>query len=185
MPRGVYTRKTKASAKQEQDTNTMSQTDEREITIAPAIIRKSVDVTDEQIEGRERVVAVDGPQEIEVVPAKMLNMTALENERFMAEMVKIFLHEPVAEHEEKLAWVGVNEDRLWLERGKEYTLKRYHIAVLAQAKHGRVSQRKHVAPDGAQSFINIETSMLRYPFSVIDDTSRGRQWLAQIMRQPA
>ena len=166
MPRGIYTRKSKT------------------------IMSKTIDVTSDAIEGREReftiaqVAAGEAPV-IEVAPAEALReVKHLDNQMFMKEMLEVYLHEPVSENEPKHVFVGVNGDSMWLLRGNTYQLKRYHVAVLAQAKSGRVSQRKLVAPDGSQSYVEKETLSLMYPFSVTNDPNpAGRQWLQETMKR--
>lgn len=75
---------------------------------------------------------------------------------------------------------------MWLARGGTYQLKRYHVAALATAKTGRVNQRKLIAPDGSQSYVETEVLSIAYPFTVIHDPNpRGPTWLRQLLKQAA
>lgn len=166
MPRGIYPRKGKLA------------------------MSKTIDVVSEEIEGREREfkvadVAQGKDSVIEIAPVDVLkDRGALDSRLFMQEELDVLIHEPVNDSESDYVFVGVNGDALWLRRGGTYKLKRYHVAVLAQAKSGRVHQRKHIEPDGSQSYVNSEVMSLMYPFSVLHDPNpKGAVWLQQTMKQ--
>lgn len=164
MPRGVYPRKPKAP------------------------MSNHIDATSEAIEGREREfsvadIAESGPPQIDTAPVDVLKKDDLDREVFMAQKLKIHLHEPQTEVEPKYCFVGVNGRQMWLERGREYEIPRAHVAVLAQAKTGRVKQTKMISPDGSQGYVETEVLMLSYPFTVLDDPAgqKGRVWLRDIL----
>ena len=147
------------------------------------------DVVDENIPGREKAVDIDsiivnGPPPIEVASESALKGGTMELEKFMSEVLEVHLHEPAHENEPTLAWVGVNGDALWLARGGTYQLKRYHVEALVHGKTGRIAQKRHIAPDGSQSYINSEVLNIAYPFTVISDPNpRGPAWLRNLMQQ--
>jgi len=168
MPRGVYERKVKPH------------------------MSKHIDATSDAIEGAEREfsvseIAVNGPPPIEVAPVDVMRNTGvLDREKFMAEVLRVFLHEPQTDDEPRFCFVGVNGHQMWLERGREYQMRRFHVAVLAQAKSGRVRQRRNIAPDGSQSYVNTEMLTLSFPFTVLEDPNpRGPAWLRETLKQAA
>lgn len=164
MPRGVYKRQT---------------------------MKKHIDATDESIENRVQEFSVadillNGVKPIETASVDALSNDRLDRERFMAETLEVHLHEPTNESENTHAYVGVNGDAMWLVRGGTYMLKRYHVALLATAKAGRVKQSKVIAPDGSQSYIDTEVTSLAYPFTVIADPNpRGGAWLRETLKSAA
>lgn len=172
MPKGVYPRKPQVS---------------KLPNVTPA---KIVDATDDLIEGRDtefnldQLVAAGAPPPIDVVAPDVLNHTSVEHEKFMAQMLDVYLHDPVGEHENSHAFVGVNGEQMWLKRGAQYKLKRSHVSVLANAKSGRVMQDKGHDADGAERYINREVLSLMYPFSVINDPHpKGGAWLRETMKR--
>jgi hypothetical protein len=66
-------------------------------------------------------------------------------------------------------------------------LRRYHVAVLANAKQSRVRQRKIVQPDGSMGFQEENVLALSYPFQVMHDPNpkQGAPWLRQLLSTPA
>lgn len=171
MPRGVYPRNKPVS---------------KLPNVAPS---KIVDATDDLIEGRDREfnlekLVVAGPPPIDTAAPDVLDHTNIEHEKFMAQMLDVYLHDPVGEHENSHAFIGVNGEQMWLKRGAQYQLKRCHVAVLANAKSGRVIQDKGHDADGAERYINREVLSLMYPFSVIADPHpRGPAWLRETMKR--
>lgn len=151
--------------------------------------KMKIEATDESIENREQEVSVgdimvNGPKSIDVAPENVLKAEKLEFERFMAEPLEVHVHEPTRDDESTHAWVGVNGDAMWLVRGGTYKLKRYHVEALANAKTGRVVQKKTVAPDGSQGYIETEVLAIAFPFTVISDPSpRGGAWLRELLRR--
>lgn len=152
-------------------------------------MNKHIDATSDAIENREQQfdvgeILTNGPKPIDLASENVLKGDSLDHERFMAEMVEVHLHEPVSENEPAFCYVGVNGDSMWLARGGTYQLKRYHVAILADAKTGRVVQKKHVSPDGSQTYIDSEVLTLAYPFTVIADPNpRGGAWLRERLRR--
>jgi hypothetical protein len=122
------------------------------------------------------------PIEIEpnYIPSK------LEQEKFMAEEVVVFMQEASSENEPEFVEVTVNGDYRLLRRGQEATIKRYHVAALARAKAARVDQKKIVNPDGSMGYEERMVIKVSYPFSVISDPSgaKGSDWLRTLLKAP-
>ena len=65
-------------------------------------------------------------------------------------------------------------------------LRRYHVAVLAQAKQSRVRQKKVVNSDGSMGYIEESVLALTYPFQVLHDPNPkvGAPWLRKMLQAP-
>lgn len=111
---------------------------------------------------------------------------ALEQERFMAEVLEIQLAEASSEEENQYAEITVNSQYRMLRRGDIGMFPRSHVAVLAQAKEMRLKQIKVVAPDGSMGYEERLISRQTYPFTVIHDPSgrKGNDWLRAILKNP-
>jgi hypothetical protein len=117
---------------------------------------------------------------------KIISNKQLDDERFMAEELEIHLMEPGSDDEPQFVEVRVNGDYRMGVRGNTLFLKRYHVAVLAQAKEQRLQQKKIVNADGSMGYQEAMVSRPTYPFSVIHDPSgkKGSDWLRQQMKAP-
>jgi hypothetical protein len=110
----------------------------------------------------------------------------LEREKFMAEELEIHLMEAGSDDEPQFVEVRVNGDYRMGVRGNSLFMKRYHVAVLAQAKEQRLQQKKIVNLDGSMGYQEMMVSRPTYPFTVIHDPSglKGSDWLRQQMKNP-
>ena len=111
---------------------------------------------------------------------------ALEQERFMAEMLEIQLAEASSEEENQYAEITVNSSYRMLRRGDAGMFPRSHVAILAQAKEMRLKQTKVVAADGSMAYEERLISRQTYPFTVIHDPSgrKGSDWLRAMLKNP-
>ena len=100
---------------------------------------------------------------------------------FMAEPVEIFLHESNDPNEEPIVTVGVNGDTKYLRRGANHTVARSYVLNLATSKPVSYSQMDGTDRNGAKTVGLRARTAMKYPFSVVQDTNRGAQWLKQIM----
>ena len=100
---------------------------------------------------------------------------------FMAEPVMIMIHETSERDAENIFMVSVNGDQHRLERGKQYTLPRAHVAVLAAARPVHYENQEYVDTDGTRKVRWPSRRGLRYPFSVVQDSDRGRAWLRTVL----
>lgn len=122
----------------------------------------------------------------EISTDKIYANADLEREAFMAQVLEVQLQEAGSEDENQYAEINVNGDYRIIRRGDIGFLKRYHVAVLAQAKEMRLSQKKVVAADGSMGYEERLVSRQTYPFTVIHDPAgrKGTDWLRQQLQNP-
>lgn len=155
MPRGVYNRGT--------------------VDASTDAVETQVEIATTGSVAREDLVREIEPQ---------TDMTRFESKadelKFMEEPVTIFLHETNNPNEEPVVAIGVNGDNLWLQRGREHVVKRKHVLNLVTARPTSYTTVDAVDRDGART-VNLRShTALKYPFSVIKDTSRGQAWFQRI-----
>ena len=111
----------------------------------------------------------------------------LDYEKFMRDELEVFVAEPNNENDPQFVEVNVNGDYKLIVRGDTVKLRRYHVAVLAQAKQSRVSQRKIVNADGSIGYMEENKLSLVYPFQIQFDPNlkRGAPWIKQMLSNPA
>lgn len=117
---------------------------------------------------------------------KIINNSQLEFEKFMSEVLEIQMADAGSEEENQFAEINVNGDYKLIRRGEIGFLRRYHVAVLAQAKEMRLKQTKIVEADGSMGYREMLVSRQTYPFTVIHDQSgrKGSDWLREILKAP-
>lgn len=117
----------------------------------------------------------------------VVSKAALDEEYFYRMPMEVHLHEPADESEPQFAEVRVNGELRTMLRGDTYTIPRAHVAVLAQAKVQRLSQRKIVNPDGSMGYEERMVTKLAFPFSVIHDPAgaKGAEWLRHLLKAAA
>lgn len=123
----------------------------------------------------------------EIDTDRVIRADQLDEEAFMRDEIEIILMEPSNENDPQFAEVNVNGDyRLLLRNGEPQRVRRYHVAVLAQAKQSRVRQKKVVQPDGSMGFQEDNVLSLAYPFSVYHDPNpkHGAPWLRKMLSNP-
>lgn len=123
---------------------------------------------------------------VEIDTDRIISTDALDQEAFMRDELEVFFNEPNNENEASFVEVNVNGDYRMVIRGNTAKLRRYHVAVLAQAKQSRVRQRKIVSPDGSMGFQEENVLALTYPFQVMHDPNpkQGVPWLKQLLSNP-
>lgn len=124
---------------------------------------------------------------LDISTDKMYSPSDISFEAFMAQEIEVHLADPASEDENQFAEVTVNGDYKLIRRGETATLKRSHVAVLAQAKELRMKQTRIVNPDGSMGYQEKMVSRLTYPFSVIHDPAgrKGSDWLRQQLQNNA
>ena len=118
---------------------------------------------------------------------RVISTEQLDDEVFMRDEMEVILMEPGNENEPQFCEVNVNGDyRLLMRNGEPQKLRRYHVAVLAQAKQSRVRQKKIMNPDGSMGFQEDNVLSLVYPFSVLHDPrpKQGAPWLRKMLSNP-
>jgi len=100
--------------------------------------------------------------------------------RFMEEPVEVVVHEASDENAYHIVDIYVNGQPEFFERGVPKVTKRKYVEVLARAKEIKYRPRNPADPfdDG-----HVGRYTLRYPFSVNQDTEKGRQWLKKVLRE--
>lgn len=123
---------------------------------------------------------------IEIDTDRVISTDAIDQEAFMRDELEVFFNEPSNENEAAFVEVNVNGDYRMVIRGNTAVLRRYHVAVLAQAKQSRVRQKKIVAPDGSMGFQEESVLALTYPFQVMHDPNpkAGVPWLKKMLSNP-
>lgn len=126
------------------------------------------------------------PGGIEIDTDRVIRADQLDEEAFMRDELEVFFNDPGNENEPSLVEVNVNGDYRMVVRGDTAKLRRYHVAVLANAKQSRVRQRKIVSPDGSMGFQEENVLSLTYPFQVMHDPNPkvGAPWLKKMLAQP-
>ena len=145
----------------------------------------SDDVTIEKAVTPAAEASAAGGHEIDT--DRVIRTEQLDEESFMRDELEIILMEPGNENDAQFCEVNVNGDyRLLLRNGEPQRVRRYHVAVLAQAKQSRVRQKKVVQPDGSMGFIEENVLSLTYPFSVFHDPNpkHGAPWLRKMLSNP-
>lgn len=126
------------------------------------------------------------PGGIEIDTDRVIRADQLDEEAFMRDELEVFFNDPGNENEPSFVEVNVNGDYRMVVRGDTAKLRRYHVAVLANAKQSRVRQRKIVSPDGSMGFQEENVLSLTYPFQVMHDPNPkvGAPWLKKMLAQP-
>lgn len=123
---------------------------------------------------------------IEIDTDRVIRTDQLDHEAFMRDEIEVFVNEAMSENDPTFLEINVNGDYRMVVRGDTVKLRRYHVAVLAQAKQSRVRQKKIMNPDGSMGFVEENVLSLTYPFSVVFDPrgKQGSDWLRQLLANP-
>lgn len=108
----------------------------------------------------------------------------MELERFMNEMVDIHIHDADDEMADPRFTVSVNGRKWVFLRNHSYTVPRFVVNGLCQARPVRFKNQQFVDADGVRKVRYPASRGLRYNFSVESDPSgqRGTEWLKQALR---
>lgn len=139
------------------------------------------------VNGVQTMKEASAPGGVEIDTDRVISTDALDQEAFMRDELEVYFNEPGNENEPAFVEVNVNGDYRIAVRGDTVKLRRYHVAVLANAKQSRVRQRKIVQPDGSMGFQEENVLALSYPFQVMHDPNpkQGAPWLRQLLSTPA
>lgn len=102
---------------------------------------------------------------------------------FMEEPVTVVVHESTNPTDEPMPCVWNDGKPQRFMRGQEMTVKRKYIEVLARQKKTTYTQRKEKDENGDDTYIQVPHTALLYPFAVVNDTQKGRDWLKSIMQE--
>jgi hypothetical protein len=124
---------------------------------------------------------------IEIDTDLVVSTDQLDRERFMQDVLEIHLAEPASESDAGFAEVTVNGKYMLFVRGNTHQAPRTHVAVLAQAKAMRITQKKVVNADGSMGYEERAQLHLMYPFQVLHDPNPrlGSPWLKKLLQNPA
>lgn len=130
---------------------------------------------------REAHIALEGPanievDQIEVIPS-IRGKSKMEVEAFMAQEMRILIHNSPEKHAENPVQLGVNGRMCLIFRNQETIIKRKYVAQLCKARAEGVEQEPGNPDPKIANKLNI-TAGLRYPFTVLEDPSPlGGEWL--------
>lgn len=145
--------------------------------------RQDVDLTDTH-QGRARAMKSTGPARDSLdesaieVPAQLPSMDKLAALAFMEEMVTVVVHESTDPGSDPLPMVsnGGDKNRQYFVRGLEQTVKRRYVEVLARSRVTKFVQEKYTDVQGNESYRYNPRSVPQFPFSVLQDTPRGKAY---------
>lgn len=149
--------------------------------VAPAVIRKETAAPSEQVDagvmtGDNLTDLLKEPEKL-IVPARDFDKEKAENLAFYNEPVTIHIHETAEEQADPRFDIGVNGRNYTFARGSEYTVPRFVVWGLLCAKPVSYLNQEFVKEDGSRSVRWPTKTGLRYGFSVVNDTAKGREWL--------
>jgi len=103
---------------------------------------------------------------------------------FMEELVKIRVEPLNEKNPRKMIDLYVNGKAEWVPVGRPWIMRRKYVEVLARSKAMSV-QTKHESAEEALNPQNevIRTTSSQFPFSVLEDTQRGIEWLNRLMAE--
>ncbi|MCA9340765.1 MAG: hypothetical protein KDA17_07660 [Candidatus Saccharibacteria bacterium] len=104
--------------------------------------------------------------------------------QFMNEMVTVEIADTSDEKDDHGFVIEVNGMKCPFHRGERKTVRRFFVEGLARAKKTSYTAKKKTEDDGDNIFNYPSKTGLRYPFSVVDDSQRGKEWLRAVLRQP-
>ena len=130
------------------------------------------------------------PSEIEVVP--QIRTPEVELEAFMNEVLTVYCDDSPDLNATPKVEVAVNGRRIFIPRGietnvghdeygRQVPVKRMYIERLARARRTSYRQDMKVTDETMNKL--FRHSALEYPFRVVDDSEKGREWLKRIMMQ--
>ena len=109
---------------------------------------------------------------------------AAEVEAFMNQLLTVVVHKDGTQGAYDVITPNVNGTNQPIIRGEKQKIRRKYVEALA---HSRLTVYEQVIPDvnRPENFIMRETTVLAYPFSVMDDPHPdGAEWLNNLLAQP-
>lgn len=155
----------------------------------PNVIARQGAVSSDDVKIQDAVQpasAANNGKGIEIDTDKVFATSTLDEEAFMRDVITVHLADAQNDNDPAFAEITVNGDYCLAVRGVETKMRRYHLAVLAQAKQSRLRQRKVTQPDGSIGFVEETVLALTYPFQVIEDPNsrKGIPWLKKLLGNP-
>jgi len=123
--------------------------------------------------------------EIELPTLAEVASPNFDSARFMEEKVTINVHKSNVEGELTHVEPKVNGQSVLIPRGMNVIVKRKFVEALANAKQSNYMQEVlNVDQQNIQTPLNEQVA-LTYPFTLVQDSQRGREWLTEILNRPA
>ncbi len=126
---------------------------------------------------------VHEPAEVEPVGAS-LTKSDFDEIMFMEELVKIRIEPLTEKNPRKLIDLYVNGKPEWVPVGRPWIMRRKYVEVLARSKPMSI-QTKHEQAEESLDPQNevVRSTSAQFPFSVLQDTPRGIEWLNKLMAE--
>ena len=165
--------------------------------VAPVVIRPMVESQEQQI-GQDGIREFNKDNEIPHVKTESLidisgarrkkggprGQQWLDDMAFANEIVKVMVHESTDKIAHPFPEVNVNGRVQRFVRGHEQKVKRFFVEKLARLKLTAFDNVKTKDVDGEDVYRYPTHTGLVYPFTVIEDSEKGKQWLKQILAEP-
>ncbi len=124
-------------------------------------------------------------ESIEIEPVvSSLTKNDFDEMMFMEELVKIRVEPLQEKNPRKIIDLYVNGKAEWVPIGRPWIMRRKFVEVLARSKPMSV-QTKHESAEESLNPQNevIRTTSSQFPFSVLQDSERGINWLNALMAE--
>lgn len=152
--------------------------------------RKEMDTTDFQV-GQPGIVDVPSTGDAMLIKPDIKPVDGPEWKEkaamlaFMEEPVEVVVHTSTDKNAEPIVEV-FNDGRVQrFIRGQKQTVKRKFVEVLARAKVDSFGNEAFTNDEGIQGYRHPKSVSLRYPFSVVNDSTRGQDWLQKVLAEPS
>ena len=123
------------------------------------------------------------PEEIVMAEPGVLSNDYADAIAFGEEFVTIRIERSSEPNAPQMLDFYVNGIAHWVPVGVPHTLRRKYVEVIARSQPYSVTA--DYTENSGQDPVNriSRNATARYPFSVVKDTPRGHEWLAQVMRE--
>jgi len=164
--------------------------------VAPVVIRQMTESQEQQV-GQDGVREFNEANELPHVKTEpgsviagvrrkdgsMRDQKWIEDEAFANEIVTVMVHESTDKTANPFPEVWVNGRCQRFVRGNEQKVRRCYVEKLARLKLTTFDNLKTKDVNGEDVYRYPSHTALLYPFVVIGDSERGKQWLKQILAE--
>lgn len=168
----------------------MPRTQARSNTKPVRSTRQFVESEEAQIpQGNVRAMKSRGPAREALEPSIVepavgpVSKAKLDMLAFMEESVKVLVHDTTNPLDAPMPEIQVNGVRQFFKRGEEMVVKRKFVARLAELKKTGYTQEKYKDGNGDDAIKHVPHTALMYPFTVTEDTDKGKAWLRQALQR--
>ena len=161
-------------------------------TVVPTKAKNRPVVVRKMTESQEQKVGQDGVREfndknelphVQVVPPGGKSKKWMEDMAFANEMVTVMVHESTDKNAHPFPEVIVNGRVQRFVRGNEQQVRRCFVEKLARLKKTTYDNQKTKDVNNEDVYRYPSHTALEYPFVVIGDSERGKQWLKGILAE--